>query len=113
MRGIFYRWGWGISRLRSEHDIARGVPLSGSDCRVARRAPRNDKRGVRAPRNRLVAKLRREMIGEGFLRVMRVKIAVCSNATNKIFTRFTYEKTRIASALYFATSLMICMRISD
>ncbi|MDR1093910.1 MAG: hypothetical protein LBL66_07160, partial [Clostridiales bacterium] len=46
------------------------------------------------------------MIGEGFLRVMRVKIAVCSNATNKIFTRFTHEKTRIASALYFATSLM-------
>ncbi|MDR1093944.1 MAG: hypothetical protein LBL66_07330, partial [Clostridiales bacterium] len=39
------------------------------DCRVA----------LRAPRNRLVAKLRREMIGEGFLRVMRVKIAVCSN----------------------------------
>ncbi|MDR1093177.1 MAG: hypothetical protein LBL66_03420, partial [Clostridiales bacterium] len=54
---------------------ARGVPLFGRDCRVARRAPRN----------RLVAKLRREMIGEGFLRVMRVKIAVCSNATNKIF----------------------------
>ncbi|MDR1093155.1 MAG: hypothetical protein LBL66_03310 [Clostridiales bacterium] len=30
---------------------ARGVPLSGSDCRVALRAPRNDTWGVRAPRN--------------------------------------------------------------
>ncbi|MDR1092614.1 MAG: hypothetical protein LBL66_00525, partial [Clostridiales bacterium] len=42
--------------------------------------------------NRLVAKLRRETIGEGFLRVIRVKIAVCSNATNKIFTCITCNK---------------------
>jgi hypothetical protein len=41
---------------------------------------------------RLVAKLRRETIGEGFLRVIRVKIAVCSNATNKIFTCITCNK---------------------
>ncbi|MDR1093323.1 MAG: hypothetical protein LBL66_04160 [Clostridiales bacterium] len=27
-------------------DIAQSVPLSGRDCRVALRAPRNDKRGV-------------------------------------------------------------------
>jgi hypothetical protein len=53
------------------------------------------------------------MIGEGFLRVMRVKIAVCSNATNKIFTRFTHEKTRLASALYFATSLLRGARKRD
>ncbi|MDR1093880.1 MAG: hypothetical protein LBL66_07000 [Clostridiales bacterium] len=29
-----------------------GVPLSGRDCRVALRAPRNDKSGVCAPRNK-------------------------------------------------------------
>ncbi|MDR1093138.1 MAG: hypothetical protein LBL66_03225 [Clostridiales bacterium] len=33
-------------------NFARGVPLFGRDCRVALRAPRNDKRGVRAPRNK-------------------------------------------------------------
>ncbi|MDR1092654.1 MAG: hypothetical protein LBL66_00730 [Clostridiales bacterium] len=30
---------------------ARGFPLFGRNCRVALRAPRNDKRSVRAPRN--------------------------------------------------------------
>ncbi|MDR1093662.1 MAG: hypothetical protein LBL66_05885, partial [Clostridiales bacterium] len=38
-------------RNRNERGKRVGVPLYGRDCRVALRAPRNDTRGVRAPRN--------------------------------------------------------------
>ncbi|MDR1093592.1 MAG: hypothetical protein LBL66_05530 [Clostridiales bacterium] len=38
-------------RIRNERGKRAGVPLSGRDCFVSLRAPRNDKRGVRAPRN--------------------------------------------------------------
>ncbi|MDR1093482.1 MAG: hypothetical protein LBL66_04965 [Clostridiales bacterium] len=38
-------------QFRSGEVCAWGVLVFGRDCRVALRAPRNDKRGVRAPRN--------------------------------------------------------------
>ncbi|MDR1093927.1 MAG: hypothetical protein LBL66_07245 [Clostridiales bacterium] len=53
-----------------------GIPLFGRDCRVALRVPRNDKSGVRAlrndtrgraPRNRVVAKLKGKRNCDGFL----------------------------------------------
>jgi hypothetical protein len=43
-------------------------------------------------RNRLVSKLRREAICEGFLCLIRVKIAVRSTATSKIFSRIRRNK---------------------